>query len=704
MKKTLLALALLVMVSSCTQRAKQGEENPLLRPSELFMGAPDFASIKNSDFKPAFEVAMNEQLAKIDSIVNNGEKPSFDNTVLALELSGKSLRRVSAVFFGLVSAHTNDELKAIESEMMLKLSDHSDAIFLNEALFARIKKVYETRSEALEGEDKRLVEYYYNDFVRAGANLSAQDKAELKKINAQLASLSTEFGQKLTDATYANYILVSDKDSLAGLTDIEISSAAEEAKKKGHEGKYLLQLTNTTQQPQMAFLENREVRRRFYEASVNRCSKGDVNDTRDIIRRIAKLRAQKAKLLGYNSFAAWKVEDQMAKTPEHIYDLLGTLAAGYSKKVKTDANELQSYMQKLTGDKSMKLEAWDWAYYAEKLRKEKYDLDENTLKSYFVLDSVLHNGVFYAANALYGLSFKERDDLPVYQEDVRVFDVFDKGGEQIALLYTDFYKRPSKSGGAWMSNWQEQSTVEGTKPIIYNVCNYTKPEPGKPCLLTFDEVGTLFHEFGHTLHGLFASQKYVSLSGTAVPRDFVEMPSQFNEHWAVEPSVLTHYAKHYQTGEVVPDSLLTKMEEASHFNQAYSLGENLSAVTIDMAWHSISADTDINDIEAFEAEALKKMGILNAQVPPRYKSPYFRHIFSIGYAAGYYAYLWSEVLDQNIYTWFKANGGMTAEGGQRFREMILSKGHTEDLAKLFSLFTGLEKPKVEDLLKSRGVM
>lgn len=702
MKKTILALGFLAMISSCTQQ-REDADNPLLRPSDLFMGAPDFANIKNDHFAPAFDAAMKEQLAIIDTIVNNKEAATFDNTILKLELSGSTLRRVSNIFFGLVSADTNDELRKIEAEYSPKLTAHSDAIYLNDALFARVKSVYETQLQGLDGEDKRLVEFYYDNFVRSGANLDEASKAELKKINSELSSLTTEFGQKLTNATYANYVVVDNQEALAGLTEDEIAAAAEAAISVGQKGKYVLQLTNTTQQPQMASLENRDVRRRFYEASVNRCSKGDDNDTGAIILRIVKLRAQKAKLLGYNTFAAWKLEDQMAKTPEQVHDFLKTLADGYTKRAKLDAAEIEQYMRRLDGD-SLKLEAWDWAYYAEKLRKEKYDVDENMLKSYFVLDSVLQNGVFYAANQLYGLSFKERKDLPVYQEDVRVFDVFDKDGQQLALLYTDFYKRPSKSGGAWMSNWQDQSSVEGTKPIIYNVCNYNKPEAGKPCLLTFDEVGTLFHEFGHTLHGLFASQKYVSLSGTAVPRDFVEMPSQFNEHWAVEPAVLKNYAKHYQTGEIIPDSLVDRMNRAATFNQAYAFGENLGAVTVDMAWHSLSADQAVADVAAFEAAALTKMGILNAQIPPRYKSPYFRHIFSNEYAAGYYAYLWSEVLDQNIYTWFKANGGMTSENGQRFRDLILSKGHTEDLSNLFMQFTGLAKPRVEDLLRSKGVL
>lgn len=702
MKRLLLAIPLIAVLCSCSTQEKGADNanNPLLQPSGLHMNAPEFSKIKSSDFMPAFEYAMQQQMKQIDSICADTAAATFQNTILPLELSGKTLRHVSNIFFALSSADGTEDLIKIESEISPKLSAHGDAIYLNDKLFQRVKQVYEAKNTS--GEDARLTEHYYKAFKMAGAELNAADKEQLKKINSELATLTTQFGQLLTDATNAGSILVDSKEELSGLSESEIAAAAQAAKDAGHEGKYMLKLTNTTQQPQMASLDNRDVRRRYLEASLTRCSKGDKFDTSKIITQIAHLRAEKAKLLGFDSFSAWKLQDAMAAKPEAVKEFLTTLVKGYLPKAKSDAAELEAFAKKSEAD-TFHLQAYDWAYYAEKLRKEKYDLDENMIKPYFQLDSVLQNGVFYAANKLYGLTFKAMPELPVYNKDVRVFEVFDKDGSELALFYFDPFHRATKSGGAWMSNLQDQSMVEGTKPIIHVVCNYTKPAEGEPALLSFDELTTLFHEFGHALHGMFAAQQYATLSGTAVSRDFVEMPSQFNEHWATNTDVLKHYAKHYKTGEPMPQALLDKLLAATKFNQAYSLGENLAAVCLDMAWHGISADTQIPNVDEFEKNSLSAMNLYNPQIPPRYRSTYFRHIFANGYASGYYAYLWTEVLELNVYTWFMQHGGMTAENGQRFRDMILSKGNTEDAAKVFTDFTGLDKPNVEDLLKARGL-
>lgn len=703
MKKTILALGLLTMITACTQHGKRADDNPLLHDSGLFMGAPDFSKITDNDFAPAFDYAMKEQLEKIDSICNEKSEPTFENTIVPLEFSGTTLRRVANIFFGLVSADGTDKLQEIEAEYSPKLTAQSDNIYLNDKLFQRVKKVYDTQLNELQGEDKRLLEYYYDAFVRAGANLSPEKKEELKKINAELTKLETQFSQLLLEATNQAYILVGSADSLKGLSEDEINAAKQLAEKNGHKGMYMLVPTNTTQQPELANLDNRDIRHRFFEASVNRCSKGDKYDTSKLITKIAELRAEKAAVLGYKNFASWQLEDQMAKTPNAVYDFLNNIIAGYLPKAKEDAKEIEDFAKKTEGP-DFKLEAWDWPYYAEKLKKEKFDLDENMVKPYFVLDSVLTNGLFYAANKMYGLTFKERKDLPVYNDDVHVYDVIDKDGKQLALFYTDYYTRPTKSGGAWMSNWVDQSHYLGTKPVIYNVCNYAKPADGKPALISWDNVETMFHEFGHALHGMFANQKYLSLSGTATPRDFVEMPSQFNEHWASEPSVFKHYAKHYKTGEPMPQELVEKVQAASKFNAAYSLGENLAAVTLDMAWHMLEKGQKVDNIDEFEKQALEKMKMYNTQIPPRYRSPYFRHIFTNGYSAGYYAYLWTNVLDWNIYNWFVQHGGMTSENGQRFRDMIISKGYSEDLNKCFKDFTGLDKPNPDDMLRGRGII
>ncbi len=705
-KKFVFAISVMALLTACNG-SKSGDtalsDNPLLTKSTLFLEAPDFDKIKTEHFMPAFKAGMEQHLAEIDSIVNNTEAPTFENTLVAMERSGQTLTRVSNIFFNLTSANTNDDLQKIEEEVSPLLAAHSDAIYLNDKLFARVKAVYEGDKTGIDAEGLKLIQEYYDRFVRSGANLNAEDKAKLMELNKEEATLSTDFGNKLITAGNAAAVIVSSKDSLDGLTEAEIAKAADDAKAAGKEGKYLINITNTTQQDILASLNNRTIRQRVLDASLYRTEKGDSNDTQAIVLRLAKLRAQKARLLGFPNYAAWKLQNQMAKTPETVLAFIKSIATPYAPSAQKDAAALQAYAkaQGLEGD----LTAADWSYYANKMRKEKYGLDENEVKQYFVTDSVLKNGVFFMAQKLYGLTFKERNDLPVYAEDVRVFDVIDHDGKQIGLFYTDLYRRPTKSGGAWMSNWVEQSHLLGQKPVIYNVCNYTKGTNGQPSLINFDEVTTLFHEFGHALHGMFANQQYPSLSGTNVARDFVEMPSQIHEHFAMEPEVFANYAKHWKTQEPMPADLVQKIKDAAGFNQAYALGENLAAVSLDLAWHSLTVEEAeaITDVAKFEEEALRKVGLYNPQIPPRYRSSYFRHIWSNGYASGYYAYLWSEVLDNNAYQWMVANGGMKLENGQRLRDMILSRGNTQDFNTIFTAFTGLQKPDIKDLLRARGL-
>lgn len=708
MKKNLiLTFGVMAMLTACGG-SKGGSDlssdNPLLQPSSLPMEAPDFSQIKNEHFMPAFKLGMEQHLAEIDSIVNNPEAPTFENTLVPLEEAGQTLGRVANIFYGLVGAQTNDELRAIETEISPLMAAHSDAIYLNDKLFQRIKTVYEGDKTAIDPEGQKLVQVYYDNFLRAGANLSQEDKTKLMDLNMEEASLTTEFGNKLIEATKAAAVTVDSKEDLAGLSDTEILMAENAAKEAGLDGKYVLSITNTTQQDYLARLDNRDLRKKVLEASLTRTRLGDANDTQSIILRLAKLRAKKAQLLGFPNYAAWKLQNQMAKNPEAVYSFIKSFIPTYSARAAKDAAELQATAKAMGAD--LELEAYDWSYYAEKIRKEKYGLDENEIKQYFVVDSVLENGVFYAATKLFGITFKERTDLPTYHKDVRVFDVIDKDGNPISIFYTDFYKRDGKSGGAWMSNWVDQSHLLGRKPVIYNVCNYPMPIGDQPSLISWDDVTTMFHEFGHALHGIFANQNYPLLSGTNVARDFVEVPSQFNEHWASNPEVFANYAKHWQTQEPMPNELVEKIRAAADFNPAYSLGENLAAVSLDMAWHSLSVEEAeaVTDVVKFEEEQLNKIGLGNKQIPPRYSTTYFRHIWSNGYASGYYAYLWSEVLESNVFEWFNANGGMTLDNGQRYRDQILSQGNTKDFNEIFSQFTGLSKPNPQSLLKQRGFM
>ncbi|MCC6384408.1 MAG: peptidyl-dipeptidase Dcp [Bacteroidia bacterium] len=700
-------LAVLVITVSCNDKkqAKQSAaisaDNPFLKQSTLPFQAPDFTKIKDSDFLPAFEEGIRQQKLEVDSIADNPQSPTFENTLVALEKSGRILARVQGVFSLISGANTNDQLQKTEEAVAPMLAAQRDAIFLNKQLFNRVRTIYNNRSSLnLDAESLRLTEYYYQQFQMAGAELSDEGIAVMKKLNEEEASLMTQFSNKLLDAAKAGVYVTDNKENLSGLSEGDLETAAKDADQAGKKGKWQISLQNTTQQPVLSSLTNREVRQQIFNNSWNRAEKNDSNDTRKDIIRMAELRAQKAKLLGFNSYAEWKLQDQMAKTPKAVDELFAHLLPAIEK-VKSEAAELQQLIEESGTD--FQLEAWDWNYFAEKLRKAKYDLNEEEIKPYFEINTVLEKGVFYAANKLYGITFKEQHDLPVYHEDVRVFIVLDQDGSQIGLFYCDFFKRDNKSGGAWMSNIVEQSHLLETKPVIYNVCNFTKPAEGQPALISFDDVTTMFHEFGHALHGLFADQKYPSLSGTNTARDFVEFPSQFNEHWAIDPDILKNYAIHYQSGEGIPEELIEKIRKAASFNQGYLLSELVTAAVLDMQWHTIPEGETIKDADQFEQEALTRTNWYLKTVPPRYRSSYFLHIWGNGYAAGYYAYLWTEMLDHDAYEWFMAHGGMTAENGQRFRDMILSKGNTIEYATMYRNFTG-RNPKITPMLKNRGLL
>lgn len=691
---------------SCNTETKQTQttdfaSNPFSKESTLPFLVPDFTKINDNDFEPAFDEGIKQQMEEVNKIANNPEAPTFENTLVELEKSGSLLTRVNGVFNLLASANTNEHLQKVSETIAPKLAANRDAIYLNSKLFKRVETIYNDREKLnLDAESKRLVEYYYQKFELAGAKLSDADKSKLKALNQEEASLSAKFTNMLVNGAKAGALMVSDSSELAGLSAGTIAAAWQNAQTNKMPGKYLISLQNTTQQPDLQFLSNRTTRQKLFENSWTRTEKKDSNDTRSTISRIAQIRVIQANLLGFPNYASWRLKDQMAKTPDAVENFLNRLIPAATAKALNDAKELQQVIDRENG--GFKLEAYDWEYYAEKVRKEKYNLDDNEVKPYFVLDSVLKNGVFYAANLLYGLSFVERHDIPVYQKDVRVFEVHDKDNSIIGLFYSDYFKRDNKSGGAWMDNIVGQSTLLGTKPVIYNVCNFTKPADGEPALISFDDVTTMFHEFGHALHGFFASQKYPSLSGTNVARDFVEFPSQFNEHWAIYPEVFKNYAINYKTGEPMPQTLVDKIKKAATFNQGYGLTELLSAASLDMQWHTIGSDSTLQNVDTFEINALKRTKLNLSQVPPRYRSSYFLHIWSNGYAAAYYAYLWTEMLDDDAYSWFEQNGGLTRENGQRFRDMILSRGNTMDLAAMFKAFRGSD-PNIEPMLKDRGL-
>lgn len=674
---------------------------PFLKASPLPFQAPQFNRIHDGDYLPAMEAGMKAHLAEIQKIANNPAAPTFENTLVAMERSGAQLSRVTKVFFAVTQANTNPALQKIEAEVAPKLAAHNDEIFLNAKLFGRVKAVYDQRAKLKLGpEGLALIERYHRDFVHAGAQLAEADKTKLRALNQENSKLTTEFQNRLLAATKDGALVVADKADLKGLSDGEIDAAAAAAKARGMEGKYVLPLQNTTQQPALASLQNRSVRERLFNASIHRADQPNADDTRALVLRLGHLRAEKAKLFGFKDYASYALSDQMAKTPEAAEQLMISLVPAATAKARAEAAKEQALIDSQKG--GFKLAAWDWQYYAEQVRKAEFDLEESQIKPYFELNRVLQDGVFYAANQLYGLTFKERHDIPVYNPDVRVFEVFDADKKPLALFYADYFKRDNKSGGAWMDSFVDQSGLMGTKPAVYNVCNFTKPAAGQPALLSFDDVTTMFHEFGHALHGMFSNVKYPLLSGTNVPRDFVEFPSQFNENWALQPQVFAHYAKHYKTGEAMPQALVDKIKKAGTFNQGYALTEYLASALLDMAWHTQTAAAPAKDVPSFETAALDHFRINLPQVPPRYHTTYFAHIWAGGYSAGYYAYLWSEVLDHDAYAWFKTHGDLTRANGDRFRKMILSKGSTEDMATMYRAFRGSD-PSVEPLIEARGM-
>jgi len=671
------------------------------RPSPLFLHAPQFDRIHDRDFKPALERGMAAQKAEVGAIADNSAPPTFDNTIAALERSGQMLERANNVFSALTSANTNDILQKIESEESPRLAAHSDWIRLNPKLFARVQDLYDRRDAlGLNPEQLQLLKVVHDDFVRAGAKLDAADKARLKALNTRLSSLETEFSHKLLAANKDGALVIEDRSQLAGLSDEALAAAAAAAKTRGLAGNWVLTLQNTTQQPALQDLVVRAVRERLFESAWTRAERGGTNDTRATIAEIAQLRAQKAKLLGYPNWAAYTLSDQMAVTPQAAVDFMRQLSAPARARSEAEARGIQQMIAK--GGESFEVKPWDWDRYSERVRKARYDLNQDDLKPYFEFDRVLRDGVFFAANQLYGLRFKARKDLPVYHPDVRVFEVREEDGRTIGLIYFDVFKRDNKSGGAWMSNFVSQSKLLGTKPVVFNVANFAKPAAGQPALISFDDVTTLFHEFGHALHGLFADQTYPTLSGTNVARDFVEFPSQLNENWALEPKVLANYAVHYKTGQPIPQSLVHKIQAAAKFNQGYGMGELIAAAELDMQWHLLDAQAPRQDVDVFEAKALRASGADFPHVPPRYRSSYFRHIWSNGYAAGYYAYLWTQMLADDSWEWFTANGGMTRQNGRRFRDLILSRGRTLDYGPMFRAFYGKD-PDIGPMLEHRGL-
>ena len=671
--------------------------NPFFEISLLPYQAPRFDAINDSHYRPAFDEAMRLKRADIDAIIAQRAAPDFDNTLLALEKSGAMLSRVSSVFFAMTSAHTNDDLQALDEQFSTELAGLANDIWLNDTLFARVEAVWQDR-EALDAESRRLTEETYQHFVLAGARLNADEKAELKSLNTEAATLTSQFNQRLLAANKAGGLVVDDVRQLDGLSAEEMAAAAHAAAEKGLTDRWLIPLLNTTQQPALAALALRETRKKLFSAGWERTQKGDENDTRELIRRLTALRARQAQLLGFDNYASWSIADQMAKTPDAALEFMRGIVPAARSRAALEQADIQKVIDDEQG--GFTVQAWDWAFYAERVRSAKYALDESQIKPYFALNTVLEDGVFWTATQLFGIRFVERFDIPVYHPDVRVWEIFDHTGEGMALFYGDFFARDSKAGGAWMGNFVEQSYEFAARPVIYNVCNYQKPANGQTALISWDDVITLFHEFGHTLHGLFASQRYATLSGTNTPRDFVEFPSQINEHWASHPQVFAHFARHYQTGEPMPDALREKMLNATQFNKGYDMTELLSAALLDMNWHGIQEP--VEDVEAFEAAALKKEGLDLPAVPPRYRSSYFAHIFGGGYAAGYYAYLWTQMLADDGYQWFVEQGGLTRENGQTFREAILSRGNSTDLAELYRNWRGHD-PKIEPMLENRGL-
>jgi len=701
LKYTIGSLAILSLLAGVTgasaKSADFGPSNPFYTASTLPFGAPPFDKIKDADYQPAIEAGMAQELAEIGKIADNPAAPTFENTLVAMERSGRLLARASAAFNGVNQANTNPVLQKAKTALAPQIAAHLDAIRLNKKLFGRIAAIYAKRTALkLDAESLRLLERQYAEFVHSGANLSDKEKEELKTLNKELSSLSDAFSKKLLEATKAGGYATEDKAALAGLSDAQLAAAAQAAKGRSASG-YVIPLQNTTQQPALASLSVRATRQAIFGNSWNRAERGDANDTRDIVSRIAQLRAQRARLLGFTSHAAWKLEDQMAKTPEAALQFMDALVPVATAKAASEAKDIQDVID---AQKAGSLKAWDWDFYGDQVRKAKYDLNDAEIKPYFEIDSVLQNGVFFAANQLYGITFKERKDIPVYEPDVRVFEVSDVDGKPLALFYCDYFKRDNKQGGAWMSEFVGQSKLLGTLPVIYNVANLPKPAPGEAALISFDDVTTMFHEFGHALHGMFSNTRYPTLAGTSTARDFVEFPSQFNEHWAIYPTVFNHFAKHYQTGAPMPDALVAKIKKAKNFAEGYALTETLAAAELDMQWHVLTADAPLQDPDAFEKQALAKVHMDLQAVPPRYRSSYFSHIWASGYSAGYYAYLWTQMLDDDAYQWFDDHGGLSRANGDRFRRMILSRGNTEDLASMYLAWRG-KAPSIDAMMKYR---
>ena len=704
--RTVLAIGMtsitMLSFNSCQQNSR---ENPLLAESSLPFGVPDFSKIQNADFMPAFEAAIQQTRDNIQAIVDNQDSATFQNTILPYEDSNRLLTHVSSVFFALTEANKSDELSEIEKKVQPLLTALRNDISFNTSLFERIRQVYDKEHDTLTGEDQKLLEEIYKDFVRKGALLADEKKTRLKEINLRISELQQKWGDLLQEATNNAIVWVDKKEELSGLSETDIAQCAKDAESRGGKAPYAIVIMNTTQQAPLASLDNRELRKRVYEASI--CRTDGTNpkyNTYPIVSEIAKLRAEQAELMGYPCYAAYSLDNTMAKTPDNVNAFLRRLVNDYRSKADAETKAIEEFAQKTEGA-DFQLQPYDRFYYSAKMKKAMLDISEDEVKPYFNVDSVLLNGVFYAANRVYGLTFKERTDIPTYHPDMRVFEVFDKDGSSMALFYGDYFRRPSKRGGAWMDAFIEQSHHWNEKPVIFNVCNNAKAPDGKPSLLTWDEVTTMFHEFGHALHGMLSNCNYHRLAGTSVARDFVEMPSQFNESFASIPEVFDHYARHYETNEPMPAELKERMLKSINFQSAYALGENLAASCLDMAWHMLPSK-DVPDADKcadFETEALRQYGILDAQIPPRYKTSYFNHVWGGGYAAGYYSYLWTEVLAVNVADVFAQRGALKPETGQAMRDKILSRGNTGDLMQMFTDFTGMQQPDASSLLKARGL-
>ena len=701
-----LAATLLQMpISSFAQNAGGNRQNPLLVKSSLPFGAPDFSKIQESDYLPAFEAGIKEQRANIQKIISNKKKPTFQNTILAYENSGMLLDRVSNVFFGLTSAHKTPGIAEAQKKVMPLLTDLDNEISFNQKLFERIKYVYDHEYSKLKGEDKRLTEVIYKGFVRSGALLSPEKMERMKQINTRISDLQEQFGNLLPAATNNAVVWVNSKEELAGLSDADIAQCKKDAESLGNKAPYCIVIVNTTQQAILTNLQNRELRRKVYMASIHRADGTDPKfNTFPIVTEIAKLRAEKGQLMGYSTYADYSLEKTMAKTAKNVNNFLQSLIKEYAPKADAETREIEAYAQKSEG-KDFKLQPYDRFYYSAKMKKEILNISDDEIKPYFNVDSVQINGVFYAAHRVYGLNFKQRKDIPTYHPDMKVFEVSDKSGKPIALFYSDYFRRPTKRGGAWMSAFAKQSDKWGQLPIIYNVCNNAKAPEGQPTLITWDEVCTMFHEFGHALHGMLSKCGYNTLSGTAVARDFVEMPSQFNESFASIPEIFDHYARHTETGAAMPADLKERMLKSISFQPAYSLGENLAATCLDLAWHELTPDEIPSPYMAgaFEKEALNNVGLLNSQIPPRYSTTYFNHVWGGGYAAGYYSYLWTEVLAVNVADYFAKHGTLDPAIGQAFRDKVLSRGNTKDQMEMFTDFTGMKEPDASGFLKARGL-